>query len=574
MGIRKKFLVWGILLVLVVLSIMASLYAILSGLTHAGTQQQIDETAELMADELADALTEMDQLAFLLSRHDAVGLYLSQRGVHDAYAAADTVADLVGETVVGKSLAQNVVIYDRDGLYSRFRGVLGNADCAHAYRRLLDGDEAVGRLVVRTQQSRLLGYGSPVRTREGETVGHVVVLADQEAILARLLRHRRSESLHVVLLADEIPVLSDLALEGADALQQTDGEAARLLAAGSTYRSRRQVGVTPYALLVVARSDYAGSFQLYFLLAAVLTGMVLVAVLLAFWLLLRRNFLKPMVDVMEWVDRIDLNQSASDMPVVHSEAFIRLLEKLGQMRERIDARNSAVREAQLQIKNAEIRRQQAVNLSLKKQINAHFTVNVLSIIRILVGKQELERAIVLCDGLSSLVRYAHDEDEFIDAWDEFRIIGDYLDIMNIRHENRFTINYDLDDRLMGCRIPRMLLQPIVENAIVHGYRHVRQGCGLDVSARLADGRILLQVCDYGAGMRAEELAALRERLRDVDVEDDPAGGIEHVALLNIQRRAVHYYGEGFGLSIDPVEPSGTCATLVLGMKPIIHDISM
>jgi len=301
---------------------------------------------------------------------------------------------------------------------------------------------------------------------------------------------------------------------------------------------------------------------------------VLVSVLLVFWLLIRRHVFRPMVEVLEWIDRIDLNQPSVGMPAVRSEEFVRLLQKLGQMIERIDARNNAIREAQLQTHRAEMRRQKAVNLSLKKQINAHFTVNVLSIIRILVGKQDLERAVVLCDGLSSLVRYAHDEDEFIDAWDEFRIIGDYLDIMNIRHENRFTVNYDLDDRLMGSRIPRMLLQPIVENAIGHGYRHVRQGCVLDISAQLAGDRIVLAVCDHGAGMRAEELDALRERLLDVDVEDDPDGGIEHVALLNIQRRVVHYYGEGFGLRIGPVEPSGTLVTLVLGMKPIIRDMSM
>ena len=222
----------------------------------------------------------------------------------------------------------------------------------------------------------------------------------------------------------------------------------------------------------------------------------------------------------------------------------------------------------LLLKNTEIKKQRAIIHSLKKQINAHFTVNILNIIRILVTKKDLERAAALCDGLSMLVRYAHDEDEFINAWDEFYILQNYINIMNIRYDDKFIVNFDLDDRLMDYKLPRMLLQPIIENSVSHGYRNFKQDCLIDISARIAENGILIRIRDQGEGLSEERFEEIYRRLEKPSGDSDSIGGIENIALVNIHRRIGYYYGEEFGLTLEPVKPHGLEVAISLGINPI------
>ncbi len=213
---------------------------------------------------------------------------------------------------------------------------------------------------------------------------------------------------------------------------------------------------------------------------------------------------------------------------------------------------------------SETEKQKSFILSLKKQINAHFTVNVLNIIRLLAKKGEMEKTYDLCDGLSYLLRYANDGDEFIDCMEEFFILQKYTGIMEIRCNKNFTADFDIDDRLYDCKIPRMLIQPILENAITHGFQYMESGGILTVRATREEDAICIEVTDNGCGISDNELDSLTEKIKKVWSKGILANNLDSAALANIERRVALYYGAGYGIKVLKNDPAGTKVLLRLG----------
>lgn len=209
----------------------------------------------------------------------------------------------------------------------------------------------------------------------------------------------------------------------------------------------------------------------------------------------------------------------------------------------------------------ELKEHRALIVSLKKQTNAHFTVNSLNAVRALIKKKENDRAEEICVGLSGLLQYTNTGDETITVLEEFAMVERYLAIMQARYPRRFSADLEFDDELAEIRIPRMLLQPVVENAILHGFKKSDNG-RLQVLCEGHNGNIRLTVSDNGCGMDEKALAVLRECLQNYS-DDVVEEGLSHVALPNIQMRIWTSFGTNYGIEIESRPSEGTRVTLVL-----------
>lgn len=105
-------------------------------------------------------------------------------------------------------------------------------------------------------------------------------------------------------------------------------------------------------------------------------------------------------------------------------------------------------------------------------------------------------------------------------------------------------------------VPKLVLQPIIENAIKYGYQH-QSHVLIDIRIQLADGKLLLEVCDNGPGMDEQSLQELRRML------DSPHNTTPHIGLYNVHRRLVLLYGEEAGIHINSTQGQGTCVTLTI-----------
>jgi LytS/YehU family sensor histidine kinase len=183
--------------------------------------------------------------------------------------------------------------------------------------------------------------------------------------------------------------------------------------------------------------------------------------------------------------------------------------------------------------------------ALRAQINPHFLFNALTTIGYLIQSAPT-RALETLMRLTALLRSVlRSEGEFTTLGRELELIEAYLDIEHARFEQRLRVRIDVPQALRTIRLPPLLLQPIVENAVKHGIAPLRHGGDVTVTARIhgsAPRTLILTVNDTGAGATPRELERGRE---------------DGVGLSNIERRLARQYGTAATLAITTAAGSGT-----------------
>jgi two-component system sensor histidine kinase YesM len=138
----------------------------------------------------------------------------------------------------------------------------------------------------------------------------------------------------------------------------------------------------------------------------------------------------------------------------------------------------------------------------------------------------------------------------ISVREEMEHARNYLVIQQIRYRNKFRFEINAQDNILRYRTLKLILQPIVENAIYHGVKHMADEGLIKISAEMADGKLLLQVSDNGLGMSPEIL-------NNVLVSETSGRNGSGVGVRNVHQRIQLYYGKKYGLEIESVQEVGT-----------------
>ena len=157
---------------------------------------------------------------------------------------------------------------------------------------------------------------------------------------------------------------------------------------------------------------------------------------------------------------------------------------------------------------------------------------------------------------------------FIQIREEIRHIENYLKIQKFRYEDILEYSIDIEDNLYDIRILKLLLQPIVENALYHGIKYKRSGGKISVKGYRKDEYIILQVTDNGIGMETKKLESLKNIIKNeyIDEIDMVKSSKESFGLYNVAERIRLYYGNEYGLNIDSTENIGTTVSIILPVE--------
>jgi two-component system, sensor histidine kinase YesM len=214
--------------------------------------------------------------------------------------------------------------------------------------------------------------------------------------------------------------------------------------------------------------------------------------------------------------------------------------------------------------------------ALQAQINPHFLYNTLDSIIWMIELGENERAIDVTSSLARFFRLGISRgSEFITIRTEIEYLETYLSIQKTRYKSKLDYELGFGPELYGCRILKLLVQPLVENAIYHGIKNKEAPGIVRVSGSREEGCLVIRVADDGVGMDEERLGRLRRRLAD------PAGGGPEdgasapstggVGVLNVQERIRLCFGPEYGLAYESRPGEGTTAILriplVEGVEP-------
>lgn len=226
------------------------------------------------------------------------------------------------------------------------------------------------------------------------------------------------------------------------------------------------------------------------------------------------------------------------------------------MLDEIQSLMTQVVDKQLIAKNAQLH-------SLHSQINSHFLYNALESIRM---RAEVERQPAIAGALvslGSLLRYSMQwRSDTVALSEELANIRSYIRFINFMDGGSIELSADLPPNVQRYRIPKMCMQPIVENAIHHGTT-AAGNIHIEISVRVEDGSLLLiEIRDNGSGVDPQRLTGLQSGLRG-DAEPPIITGSSGLGLTNVHQRLQLHYGTDCGLWIDSVQCEYTCVTLRL-----------
>lgn len=212
----------------------------------------------------------------------------------------------------------------------------------------------------------------------------------------------------------------------------------------------------------------------------------------------------------------------------------------------------------------ELFRRQSEIESLQSKINPHFLYNTLSSIKAIIQKENADTAREMVQDLSDLFRYSLNKGQFIvTLGEELNHVSKYLSLQKLRFGDAFQVAFDVDEDLLHASILRLTVQPIVENAILHGLEDKPGERLIRIYAQSYGNEIWIYVEDNGKGMDARQLEEMNAMLGENPRTSLHSATRDRVGIYNVNSRIKLYYGNEYGITLISEPNEGTVAKIVL-----------
>jgi len=293
------------------------------------------------------------------------------------------------------------------------------------------------------------------------------------------------------------------------------------------------------------------------LLTAVSAGVLIIfAVLLLLWLYFRTA--RPLAKFEVSLDRSIESESSNEKILEDISDDIVFKNKIKALVEK--CAHQMIRE-----NSAEMLDKQAELAALQSQINPHFLYNTLESIRGYALIDDNNDIAKMVEALAAFFRYSiNRKADLVTLRDEIANIQNYMMILKFRFNNRFSLDILIDDedvKALDYFIPKLILQPIIENAIFHGLEDCVEGGKVTIEIIETEKNLLITVSDNGKGMDSKTLEELNQRIRSLgQYNDDHRNENQRntgIALSNIHKRIQLLFGSDYGLNVYSTPDQGT-----------------
>lgn len=231
-----------------------------------------------------------------------------------------------------------------------------------------------------------------------------------------------------------------------------------------------------------------------------------------------------------------------------AQHFMKMVEKLKILIGEMVRREVAQKDAQIK--------------ALQSQINAHFIYNVLENIKMMAEYAENYDVSDAITKLGKMMRYNMSwKRKFVTLKEEIENIQNYISLMNIRYDKEIKLLVNVDNEILNIEVPKLILQPIVENAINYGIEPKGEGGSIFIDGSIIGNYIVISIIDDGLGIEKEKLVAIQSALEN-DTEAECYHG-QGIALKNVNERIKLAYGKEFGIKIDSKFGEFTKVTITL-----------
>ena len=282
-----------------------------------------------------------------------------------------------------------------------------------------------------------------------------------------------------------------------------------------------------------------------------LSALICVVVSILMSLQLSRSTFRPIGRLHHGIRQVGKNDLDVRVPVPEGrhDELDELAVQFNSMVVALQHNQQALLENQQALNDAQIRMLQA-------QLNPHFLCNTLDTMKWISKINQVPQVAVMATDLADILRFCISPEEFVPLRREAELLERYIEIQRIRMSGAFAFRLDIPEELADCQVPKMMLQPIVENAILHGLEGAENGEIVLTARESPAGTLRITVADNGSGLPPELIGPYCRQ------DEQRARG--HLGLYNVDTILRKYYGAGCGLYLDNL-PGGAGAVVTAAL---------
>ena len=317
-------------------------------------------------------------------------------------------------------------------------------------------------------------------------------------------------------------------------IKRIEGENYQLTKIESEYTGWQTIGVFPEkeSLYVIKE------IQIKSLLVGVLG--------LAIAVILSILFTRTIVNPMQKLKNLMKKAQEGDLTVYFD---VKYTDEVGELGGSFNTMVKEIRKLMYLVKMEERKKRIAEMNVLQAQIKPHFMYNTLDTIRWMAEENNKKDIIQIIEALTNLLRISLSKGkEIISVREEMNHILNYLTIQKIRYEDKMDYEINFDENILDYNIVKLILQPLVENAIYHGIKEKRGNGKIIIQGKVEGDYLLFIVKDDGCGIDEDKLNEINENLRYHDIKDNKIG----YGIFNVNERIKIRYGDDYGLKFDSI----------------------
>jgi two-component system sensor histidine kinase YesM len=571
-GVRIRSLIYILMTIMLVCFIaLEGAYLLnMHAVYQESTSQLLDMTLAQLSETAARFHVHMDELGKGLAFNTAANAFIHSNNAVDWLLNYEPLVAVINSALIADRTLYRIIYSDLNLLNV---GATSHND--YVLIQTLSDDMRSGKLDV-SQPKHLRVGGQSVYVRQsgynrdrGKQFYLIIVYGDE--VFANAIAAVSDSSEQVLTLLNDrsevivrgersIPLSSSLEAELSDTVE--DG----VFRAEGCVAAVRGIPGTEWRWISVTKANvFNENFGEYARFTFMVTGTLILLLALAS-ALIQWSITRPILRVNRFLSDIGGNYNTCRLALPQRNEIGELSEKLNAMLDKIGAMNREIIKAQQQIYESRIEKQSTELYSLYSQINPHFLYNTLDCIRSIAALNQVEPIVKMTSSMVKIFRYSIKTRTYVRVREEMDCIFEYMRILQIRYRNVFTEDYDIDESCRERLIPKMVLQPIVENAVFHGLEQSRKPGVLRINGRVCDSDNTLRftISDNGRGMDEEQLTALSNALKDnsigvADTQEDK----KSIGLRNINARIRLHFGSVYGIKVESSPNNGTRVLVTL-----------
>ncbi|QUI24799.1 histidine kinase [Vallitalea pronyensis] len=262
-----------------------------------------------------------------------------------------------------------------------------------------------------------------------------------------------------------------------------------------------------------------------------------------------QNITVPIIQLKEDLSRIAPHSRSKRIQEIKSPDINSIARRINRMLDEIEKVNRTIFETQNQLYEVEILKNEAEIYALQSQVNPHFLYNTLQLIRGMAVYHDVDEIANIATSISDLFRYSIQGEEVVRLQDELEITELYMNIMNARFDDRFELCLEIEPELYDALVLRMLLQPLVENAVLHGLEDIEENGWISITGSLRDKETVeLVIADNGCGISDEDYFEIGQTLHG-NFHNSLKNNKKGFGLYNIHKRLKLHFGDDAELKI-------------------------